>query len=103
MVGPDLFRDRLRAKDEVVSPEAICMISDEAFALLLIENSYDRWTDIFEETGGIPRQQRGVRKRAYTFDVPPKYTQGGIKYSDGNQKKQRDGPTKVLNVTTNCL
>ena len=89
VVGPDLFRERLHAKDEVVSPEAICTISDEAFALLLIENSYDRWTDIFAETGGIPKQQRGVRKREYTSDVPPKYTQGGIKYSEGNQKQTK--------------
>jgi hypothetical protein len=86
-VGPDLFRERLRAKDEVVSPEAICTISDEAFALLLIENSYDHWTDINKKTGGIPKQQRGVRTMTCASDVPPKYTQGGIKYSDGNQKQ----------------
>jgi hypothetical protein len=42
IVGPELFQQCLQEKDEDISPYAvICTISDEVFALLLLENSYD--------------------------------------------------------------
>ena len=34
------------------SDDEICTVSEEVFAILLVENSYDRWIDIFEVYGG---------------------------------------------------
>jgi hypothetical protein len=41
---------------------SICTSSDEAFALLLLENSYDRWLDIFSNCPGAVMQRRGEKK-----------------------------------------
>jgi hypothetical protein len=49
-------------------------VSDEAFALLLLENSYDHWLDLYKRHDGCVMQQRGVKQR------PTLYTRGGIKY-----------------------
>jgi hypothetical protein len=80
VVGPELFRQRLQDANGDTSPDTVCTISDEAFALLLVENSYDRWTDIYKQTGGIPKQRRGDRTRQCDSDIAPLYTHGGIKY-----------------------
>ncbi len=58
----------------------LCTISDEAFALLLLENSFDRWLDIFLNNKGPVMQRRGIKQRAFQSDVPTLYTRGGIKY-----------------------
>jgi hypothetical protein len=58
----------------------LCTVSDEAFALLLLENSYDRWFDLFKSNAGGLMQQRGVKHRRFESDVPTLYTRGGIKY-----------------------
>ena len=58
----------------------LCSISDEAFALLLLENSFKRWLDLFSNHKGPVMQQRGVKQREFQSDVPTMYTRGGIKY-----------------------
>ena len=62
----------------------MCSISDEAFALLLIENSYDRWMDIFKTHGGNAgrRAPGAYSEKQWVSDVPPKYTHGGIIYKE---------------------
>ena len=60
--------------------KSLCSVSDEAFALLLLENSFDRWLDLFSNHTGPGMQQRGVRQREFQSDVPTVYTRGGIKY-----------------------
>jgi hypothetical protein len=55
-------------------------VSDEAFALLLLENSYERWFDLYTSNDGNVMQQRGVKQRRFESDVPTLYTRGGIKY-----------------------
>ena len=55
-------------------------MSDEAFALLLLENSFDRWVDLYKQYSGIAKQQRGSKDRGFQSEVPPRYTSGGIKY-----------------------
>jgi hypothetical protein len=65
----------------MVSADSICTVSDEAFALLLIENSYDCWQDIYTTNGGMPKQRRGDRTKQLDSDIPPKYTHGSIRYS----------------------
>jgi hypothetical protein len=45
--------------------ESLCTISDEAFALLLLENSYNRWLDLFLNNKGPVMQRRGVKQRGF--------------------------------------
>ena len=80
VVGPELFRQRLQDAKGDTSADTVCTISDEAFALLLVENSYDRWMDIYKKTGGIPKQRRGDQTRQCDSDIAPQYTHGGIRY-----------------------
>jgi hypothetical protein len=95
VVGPELFKRRLEDKD--TAPESICTISDEAFALLLIENSYDHWTDIYKKAKGIPKQRKGETTRKFDSDVSPKYTNGGIKYNTNTgQPKSKGWTTKGI-------
>jgi hypothetical protein len=70
----------------------ICTVSDEAFALLLLENQYDRWTDIFTINQKMTMEVLGSserRKRKWESDVSPKYTEGGINYSDNRKMSQK--------------
>ena len=62
-------------------------VSDEAFALLLLENNYDRWVDIYRRQKGEVTPKRGQKRREFESDVPTKYTKGGIVY-DQTAKKQ---------------
>jgi hypothetical protein len=38
----------------------LCRVSNEAFVLLLLENSFERWLDLFSNHKGPGMQQRGV-------------------------------------------
>ncbi len=58
----------------------LCTVSDEAFALLLLENSYSRWLDIYQLQKGEVTPKRGQKRREFESDVPTKYTKGGIVY-----------------------
>ena len=58
--------------------------SDEAFTLLLLENYWDRWMDIYRKSDGSPKQRVGCQKnKVVDSDVKPKYTSGGNIYSQG--------------------
>jgi hypothetical protein len=70
---------------------SLCTISDEAFALLLLENSYDRWLDIFCNNKGAVMQRRGVKQRAFQSDTPTLYTKGGIKYDKTDMRQSVKG------------
>jgi hypothetical protein len=56
IVGPELFRQKI---NKTPSEGALCTASNEAFTLLLLENSFAHWVDIYDKTGGIPTQRRG--------------------------------------------
>jgi hypothetical protein len=56
-------------------------VSDEAIALLLLENSFERWLDLFTNHKGPVMQQRGVKQHEFQSDIPTLYTRGGIKYN----------------------
>jgi hypothetical protein len=59
----------------------LCTVSDEAFALLLLENSFDRWQDdIYRLQKGEVTPKRGQKRREFESDVPTRYTKGGIVY-----------------------
>ena len=82
IVGRYLFRDRLKT---AASDEGLCTTSDEAFTLLLLENSYDRWVDLYdikkktsqEDSVSTPRKRIRSDKRTL-------YTNGGVKYHFGD-------------------
>ena len=59
----------------------LCSVSDKAFALLLLENSFERWLDLFTNNKGPVMQQRGLKQREFQSDIPTVYTRGGIKYN----------------------
>ena len=94
VVGPEIFRNRLQENEDICPPDAVCTISDEAFALLLLENSYDRWLDIYTTCGGMPKQRRGDRSRRIDSEIEPKYTKGGIKYTDEDKASKTKGWTE---------
>jgi hypothetical protein len=58
----------------------LCTVSDEAFALLLLENSFDRWQDIYRLQKGEVAPKRGQKRREFESDVPARYIKGGIVY-----------------------
>ena len=89
VVGPELFRQRVRDSTAV----ALSTASDEAFTLLLLENSYARWVSIFDKNGGMPSQRRGDTKRTFDSDIEAKYTRGGIKLSHDKESQKRKGWT----------
>jgi hypothetical protein len=72
--------------DDFLSP-----VSGKAFALLLLENNYDRWFDLYTSNEGGVMQQHGVKLRRFESDVPPLYTRGGIKY---HKYKSKEGQKK---------
>ena len=55
-------------------------VSHKAFTLLLLENRFERWLDVFTNHKGPVMQQRGVKQGAFQSDIPTVYTRGGIKY-----------------------
>jgi hypothetical protein len=87
VVGPDLFQQRIQ-DDKSKDP---CTASDEAFTLLLLENNYDRWLDIFNKTDGNPAQRRGHRTKFCESDIETKYTSGGIKFSNDKEAPKAKG------------
>ena len=69
--------------------------SDEAFTLLLLENNFDRWMDIYQRHDGRPSPDIGSgKKKKFTSDVCPKYTYGGIVYSKEKSVSNSKGWTK---------
>jgi hypothetical protein len=89
VVGPDLYRQRVRDNNEAEPSTA----SDEAFALVLLENSYERWVDMDVKNKGIPIQRRGDRTKRIDSDIEPKYTRGGIKFSGDKVTNKTKGRT----------
>ena len=64
---------------------SLCTVSDEAFALLLMENSFDRWFDLhIQGRKEVEKHPRGSKASNFESDIPPLYTRGGIKYKTAN-------------------
>jgi len=70
--------------------QSICTVSDEAFALLLLENSFDRWVDLHVRHRGASGQRRGLQGRGLKSDVPPLYTRGGIKFEQQAESQKME-------------
>ena len=54
-------------------------IASEAFGLLVLENQWDRWVDIYEKSGGRIFTGGNVKIKEIKSDVQPKYTRGGLR------------------------
>ena len=80
----------------------VCSVSDEALALLLLENSWDRWMDLHQQDPNALLPKRGRQQQGLTSKIPTKYTKGGYKYENdedtsttGNRKGwSREGITR---------
>jgi len=63
----------------------ICSISDEAFALLLLENSWDKWMDQYNKDPASLLPRRGRHQDKPVSTVKTKYTKGGYKYNNDQE------------------
>ena len=81
MVGRGAFHNLVQTKGKVRN-DAVATSSDEAFALVILENYYERWKDIASrnEFKMPPRMHRckSNKERAGASSVAAKYTRGGI-------------------------
>ena len=84
-----IARAGMEARTKTVT--SLCSVSDEAFALLLLENSFDRWFDLHVKRSGNARKDRGSKERDFQSDVAPLYTTGGIKYDKTDVSKSVKG------------
>ena len=73
VVKKSVFEHQVRV---ATNDSTLCTVSDEAFALLLLENSWDRWLDIYRRQKGKVTPKRGQKRREFESDVPTKYTKG---------------------------
>jgi hypothetical protein len=71
--------------------KTLCTVSDEAFALLLLENSFNRWIDIYRLQKGQVTPKQGQTRREFESDVPTKYTKGGIVYNQKDKNNDSKG------------
>ena len=61
------------------SDDDITTISNEAFVLIVLENNWDQWLEIFRMNDGNLVSSHGRGKRHTKCNIQPKYTQvGGI-------------------------
>ena len=60
--------------------------SNEAFALLVLENHWARWLDIFCLNKGMVTSTRGQKRCVSESNLLPKYTRGGISFKDDKMK-----------------
>ena len=86
VVGKLLWHGRLRT---ATNDNELSTVSDEAFVLLCLENSWERWEDIYKTKGADVFRRRGSDRRDFISTVPTKYTAGGVIYPD---KKKRSSP-----------
>ena len=77
ITGKSVFANRLLT---ATKEKDLCTRSDEALTLLLLENSYDRWIDIYKKADGKVSKRRLDKNRQWHSDVRTLYTDGGIMY-----------------------
>jgi hypothetical protein len=109
IVAKNKFKLRLFAPNS--DDQNMCTVSDEACTLLLLENNFDRWIDVHKnKTEGSTRLDPAItnkdekRKRKWESDVSPKYTEGGICYSDARKLTHRGWKDEgILRFNTLCV
>jgi hypothetical protein len=87
IVGKTVFKERLKsAKVE----EDVYTICDETFCLLVIENYYDRWVDMFENGQTNSSTKPKSKEWQWRSDVKTKYTEGGIRFREPEQEQANE-------------
>ena len=71
-------------------------ISNEAFGLLVLENHWDRWVDMYHKSDGVvehlkvKRRSKDRNEKSYCVsNIAPKYTQGGVVFK--GRRRGNDG------------
>ena len=77
-----LFESKL--KNATVDEELIC-ISSEAFGLLVLENHWDRWLDIYMKSRGRIGIRGGFKMKNVCSNIQPRYTRGGLRNSKNRE------------------
>ena len=75
--------------DPKFPPANLFTASDEAFALAALENNYERCLNRYHDAGNQapkPKRNKENPKTEFYSNVPTKFTEGGIKYTDPNVK-----------------
>ena len=67
-----IYKSKLKTATE---DAGLLSISSEAFGLLVLENHWNRWIDLFQKSGG--KVVRGKNLKIVS-NVQPKYTRGGL-------------------------
>ena len=71
-----LFENRI--KNTTMDEELIC-ISSEAFGLLVLENHWDRWLDIYMKSRGRIGVRGGLKIKNVCSNIQPRYTRRGLR------------------------
>ena len=107
VVGKNTFKKRLDTNP--VKDNDLFTVSDEAFMLLILENSYERWVDIFDQqdpNSGAEIGKRKGREWKWASSKHTRYTQGGIRYaraggiesSGGTKGWSREGKDRYIKL-----
>lgn len=99
VVGLSLWKRRILAPNADEHPNNLCTISDEAFAMVYLDNIYNRCLDIFEKNDKkVPEAEKkgddGKRKKPVLSDIEPKYTSGGTVYGNSTPSSATKGWSK---------
>jgi hypothetical protein len=81
-----------RILNTMFDPDKLCTVSDEAFALLVVENNYERWIDMYVQNDlkpPIPQTQSSDRKKKVLSNVKPYFTTGGNVYEEPPPSKTK--------------
>ena len=107
VVGKSIFKKRLQTKN---TEDGMWTVSDEAFLLLVLENYYDRWVDVFESTQlHSPTNSAKEHEWSFQSDIMPLYTEGGTRFSEnferpaGRNKNKSKGWSEAGMIRYNVL
>ena len=108
-IGPAMGKQEYNArmKDETWPADKLFTVSDEAFALLYVENCWERWNDIFEKNeksqpAPTRRDKNGEFHKACESEVETKYTHGGYNFGNKNPEEE-DGRMKGWSASMSSL
>ena len=84
ITGLKPFAERLA--NSQINPDELCTISDEAFALVTLENHYDRWVALFKHYNNtippVKSTKESKKRPTEQIEEAPVHTQGGLTLKD---------------------
>ena len=76
--------------ENAVTDQDVTTRSNEAFALLVLENQWERWLDIYIKNEGKMVSKRGRKRSVCESLIPPKYTRGGITFKKQKRNEEEN-------------